>query len=109
MYDVSIANLVNNGIQNLYMKVFRFLIERWHLSCHCKHTRVLCLVGTNMWNVKDAIVSQTVPRIVSKRQQVGELMIFGVKKCVAQRLAMINNHRCYTQKFASATETRAKR
>ena len=90
------------------MKIFRFLIERWHLSCLCKHTRVLCLVGTNMWNVKGAIVSQTVPRNISRRQQVGKLMIFGVKNWVAQILAMINYHRCYPQKFASVTVARAR-
>ena len=66
-------------------------------------------VGTNMWNVKGAIVSQTVPRNVSRRQQVGELMIFGVKNCVAQRLAMINYHRCYIQKFTSVTVAQARR
>ena len=41
----------------------RFLIKRWHLSCHCKHKRVLRPISTNLRN--GVIFSQTTPRIVT--------------------------------------------
>lgn len=79
---------------------------------HCKHKTVFRPIGTNTWNVIGAIVSETTPRIVSRRQEVGELTIIvgsrGVKKCAAQ-LAMVDYHRCYAQKFASITVARTRR
>ena len=51
-------------IYNLYKRQAGFV----HLSCHCKNKRVLPPISTNTWNVMGAIVSKTIPRIVTKRQ-----------------------------------------
>ena len=55
-------------IYNLLRKQPRFSIKRWHLTCHWKNKRVLPPISTNTWNVIGAIVSQTIPRIVMRRQ-----------------------------------------
>ena len=72
-----------------------------------QHKRVLRPISTNVRNVIGAIVSQTIPRIITRLQKVEEVFVgsHSVEKCAAL-IAMVVHQRCFAQKFVGIAVAR---